>query len=100
MIFPPPEPNNAFRARWRAKVRRATRIWERAVTADGWRAERRARLAHRVLDGLMRQRDAIVAGHHDPSHVSLRLARATTPTNEKPPIHDPPPRHYHDRRRH
>ena len=70
MIFPLPEPNDAFRARWRAKVRRATAIWERALAADGWRAARRERLAHRVLDTLMRQRDAIVAGHHDPSHVS------------------------------
>jgi len=61
MIFPLPTPDNAFRARWRAKVARATAIWDGSVLLDGWRAQRRARLAHRLLDALMRQRDELRA---------------------------------------
>jgi hypothetical protein len=66
MIFPLPSPDAAFRARWRAKMRRAHDIWLRSCVDYSVAGERRQAVARRVLDVLYRQRDAIVAGNTDP----------------------------------
>lgn len=68
MIFPLPDPDRAFRARWCMKVRVAHALWRRACVEHTAAAYRRQVVALRVLDALYRQRDAIVAGHRDPSY--------------------------------